>query len=134
MEDGAQMISESLEISRNTVNSFLGQDDYFCNCVAWSKTPELLESTVVSSNAKVLIASLGRDFEVEPYVGQKHLVGQNVEINCVPPVGKPTPKISWLKDDMPIEPENDPNIILNYEGNLIIKAARLRDSGTRYKL
>merc|ERR1719281_600421 len=30
---------------------------------------------------------------------------------------------------MPIEPDKDPNIILNYEGNLIIKAARLRDSG-----
>lgn len=125
MEDGVQMISGSLDIRKNTVESYLGPD-YFCNCVAWARDDA---APVSSSNAKVRIAYLKNEFLVPPYVDGRHLVGQNVEINCVPPEGQPKPKISWLKNDMPIEPDKDPNIILNYEGNLIIKAARLRDSG-----
>ena len=130
MENGVQMISESLEIRRSAVEQYLGPQDYFCNCVAWDKgSQDPQHSTIVSSNAIVRIAYLKQAFQAEPYVGQSHLVGQNVEINCVPPEGQPKPTISWLKDNMPIEPDKDPNIILNYEGNLIIKAARLRDSG-----
>ena len=68
-------------------------------------------------------------FKAQPFVSEAHSVGEDVEVNCVPPEGVPKPKISWLKDDMPIEPEKDDNLILNYEGNLIIKAARWRDSG-----
>ena len=125
MEDGVQMISGSLDIRKNTVEQYLGPD-YFCNCVAWARDDG---APVSSSNAKVRIAYLKNEFLVSPYVDGGHLVGQNVKINCVPPDGQPKPKISWLKNNMPIEPEKDSNIILNFENSLIIKAALERDSG-----
>lgn len=47
----------------------------------------------------------------------------------MPPDGLPAPKISWLKDGNLI-PTDGTNTLINYNGNLIIRAARLQDSGT----
>ena len=64
----------------------------------------------------------------EPY-DKNEQVGQSVELVCVPPDGLPAPKISWLKDGNLI-PTDGTNTLINYNGNLIIRAARLQDSGT----
>ena len=63
----------------------------------------------------------------EPY-DKNEQVGQSVELVCVPPDGLPAPKISWLKDGNLI-PTDGTNTLINYNGNLIIRAARLQDSG-----
>ena len=64
-ENGIQMIQESLEIRRSTVEQYLGPDDYFCNCVAWANDGD--GSTVVSSSAKVKIAFLKQNFQVREF-------------------------------------------------------------------
>ena len=63
----------------------------------------------------------------EPY-DKNEQVGKSVELVCVPPDGLPAPKISWLKDGNLI-PTDGTNTLINYNGNLIIRAARLQDSG-----
>ena len=65
----------------------------------------------------------------EPY-DKNEQVGKSVELVCVPPDGLPAPKISWLKDGNLI-PTDGTNTLINYNGNLIIRAARLQDSGIK---
>lgn len=51
---------------------------------------------------------------------------RNVELRCLPPEGVPPPRVYWLRNNVPIEPDN--NMIVSSEGNLLIGQARLQDT------
>uniref|UniRef100_A0AC34GPA7 Ig-like domain-containing protein n=1 Tax=Panagrolaimus sp. ES5 TaxID=591445 RepID=A0AC34GPA7_9BILA len=55
--------------------------------------------------------------------------GRTVQLMCTPPDADPKAEIIWLKDGHEIIPNDDPNLIIANDGNLIISAPRLIDSG-----
>ena len=147
---------------KEKVEAHLGEKDYYCNCVAgnskgvlahskngyiriaYFKTEFRLVFKMICSPAPSLIfhgvvigwpikrgVILKTILSEEPY-DKNEEIGGSVELVCVPPDGLPTPKISWLKDGNLI-PTDGTNTLINYNGNLIIRAARLQDSG-KYRL
>lgn len=48
------------------------------------------------------------------------------EMRCHPPVGVPPPRVYWLRNGAPLEP--DTNIIVSSEGHLLVSQARLQDT------
>jgi len=122
-DNGVEHVSGSIKIKKEKVEAHLGEKDYYCNCVAGNSKGVLAHS----KNADIRIAYFKTEFSEEPY-DKNEQVGQSVELVCVPPDGLPAPKISWLKDGNLI-PTDGTNTLINYNGNLIIRAARLQDSG-----
>ena len=72
-------------------------------------------------------ADLKKHFEVPPY-SQQVSRGDQVQIRCHPPKGRPAPRISWMQNDRLIDAKNDQNFIVTGEGHLIVVAARLTDN------
>ena len=115
---------------RDQVEEYFGE--YHCECVAWSKT-----ESAKSGLALVTSAFLKKEFETPPYSDQTR-VGQQLEVRCHPPKGKPRPKVYWLKDGVRLLPDAEPgddtnnmnnHHIVTQEGHLILVAARLEDAG-----
>jgi len=126
-EGGIKHVSLSATISKSKVTGFFYSDneDFRCNCVAYA---EDTGEPVHSRSATIKIAFLKSDFEEEPH-NENKVVGEPIEINCVPPAGEPKPKVSWLKDGQLIDPNDDRNLMIDYKGSLVIRAAKLRDAG-----
>lgn len=124
-DDGVKHVSSSATIKKSKVLEFLAAGPFTCSCVAYgdaSGTP------VHSKAASIQIAYLKSDFEEEPH-NENKLVGESIEINCVAPAGAPKPKVSWLKDGQLLDPDEEGNIMIDYKGSLVIRVARLKDSG-----
>ncbi|CBY12551.1 unnamed protein product [Oikopleura dioica] len=69
--------------------------------------------------------SKSKPFPTKPYFS----VGENIQLHCVPPKGLPAPRITWIKNGKILDPNRDKNLIINYDNDLIVKAARYSDSG-----
>lgn len=54
-------------------------------------------------------------------------IGHQTELRCVPPVGLPPPRISWLRNGQPLQ--TDTSILVTSEGHLLISQARVQDTG-----
>lgn len=78
-------------------------------------------------NVRLLIdfADLKKPFTSVPYSVSVE-TDRNVELRCLPPDGVPPPRVYWLRNNVPIEPDN--NMIVSSEGNLLIGQARLQDT------
>ena len=126
-DGGIKHVSLSATISKSKVTGFFYSDneDFRCNCVAYA---EDTGEPVHSRSATIKIAFLKSDFEEEPH-NENKVVGEPIEINCVPPAGEPKPKVSWLKDGQLIDPNDDKNLMIDYKGSLVVRAAKLRDAG-----
>ncbi|CAG0881635.1 unnamed protein product [Darwinula stevensoni] len=71
---------------------------------------------------------LRKHFVEHPYSKSVEVASQ-AELRCMPPEGVPLPRVAWLKDDLPVEVEREPNLIVSSEGNLLFSQARVSDSG-----
>ncbi|XP_078489120.1 netrin receptor UNC5B-like [Ciona intestinalis] len=122
-ETGKTITTISIEVTRNTLDSFFAPYTYWCQCVAWSGAGE-----VKSRRALVKLAFLRRNFEQEP-MADRVAVGDEYKLQCKPPAGQPKPIVEWLKNDQPLTSSKNSNFLVTEDGDLIIQTRNVGDSG-----
>nr|KAG5709520.1 hypothetical protein BaRGS_023202 [Batillaria attramentaria] len=126
---GRKTLQSSIEVTREEVDDYYGEDGYWCECYAWntvqgSSNPQHVKST----RAQIEVAHLKRRFQRIP-MSTRVPVEATAELQCLPPEGRPLPTVFWLKDNVELDVQKDINFIISSEGSLIINQARLQDSG-----
>ncbi|XP_076459267.1 netrin receptor UNC5C-like isoform X2 [Babylonia areolata] len=126
---GRKTLQSSVQVTRDEVEDYYGDDGYWCQCFAWNNVQGATNpQRVGSAKAHIQVAYLKKRFQRIP-MSSRVAAQATVTLQCLPPEGKPLPTVFWLKDNVELKVHRDYNLIISSEGSLIINQARLQDSG-----
>nr|KAF6404011.1 roundabout guidance receptor 4 [Molossus molossus] len=83
--------------------------------------------TAVSRSARLSVAVLQKDFQLQPQ-DTVATVGEQVVLECGPPWGHPEPTVSWWKDGKPLALQPGRHMVSR--GSLLVGKAEKSDAGT----
>ncbi|XP_076172682.1 netrin receptor UNC5C isoform X4 [Ptiloglossa arizonensis] len=115
---GTRIVDCELNVTRDHIEEYFGRDKFKCECVAWSGSGQ-----IKSQPATVDVAYLKKQFESPPYSVSVE-AGQSTELRCLPPVGVPSPRVYWLRNNVPVDTESD-TLLVSSEGHLLVGQAKL---------
>ncbi|XP_017780266.1 PREDICTED: netrin receptor UNC5C isoform X2 [Nicrophorus vespilloides] len=118
---GVRFVEAEANVTRDMVEEFFGKEKFKCECHAWNG-----RGTIKSQPAAVEVAYLKKHFELSP-VSTKVEIHHQTELRCTPPVGRPIPRVYWLRGGQPLQ--SDTAVIVTSEGHLLIGQARTQDTG-----
>ncbi|KAI1230052.1 Netrin receptor UNC5D, partial [Lamprotornis superbus] len=152
---GLKVREVSINVTRQQVEDFHGPEDYWCQCVAWSHlgTSKSRKASVRIAYLRKNFEQdpQGKEVPIEGMIvlhcrppegvpaaelfsvssQRKHFPiqltrsqGACSTFSCAPPC-----QVEWLKNEEPIDSSLDENIDTRADHNLIIRQARLSDSG-----
>nr|XP_053643915.1 roundabout homolog 2-like [Cherax quadricarinatus] len=81
-----------------------------------------------SHNATLTVAMLAYEFQSQAEPVMKARIGDSVCLHCQPPLGTPSPELTWLKDGRQMS--NSSRISITQTGELVINQAIQEDSAT----
>ncbi|XP_076282804.1 netrin receptor UNC5C isoform X3 [Lasioglossum baleicum] len=115
---GTRIVDCELNVTRDHIEEYFGRDKFKCECIAWSGSGQ-----IKSQPATVDVAYLKKQFESPPYSVSVE-AGQSTELRCLPPVGIPSPRVYWLRNNVPVDIESD-TLLVSSEGHLLVGQAKL---------
>ncbi|XP_076228711.1 netrin receptor UNC5C isoform X3 [Nomia melanderi] len=115
---GTRIVDCELNVTRDHIEEYFGRDKFKCECIAWSGSGQ-----IKSQPATVDVAYLKKQFESPPYSVSVE-AGQSTELRCLPPVGIPSPRVYWLRNNVPVDTESD-TLLVSSEGHLLVGQAKL---------
>ncbi|XP_062950215.1 roundabout homolog 4 isoform X2 [Cynocephalus volans] len=83
--------------------------------------------TAVSRGARLSVAVLREDFQIQPH-DTVAVLGEQVILECGPPWGYPEPTVSWWKDGKPLALQPGRHTVSR--GSLLMARAKKSDAGT----
>ncbi|XP_063981809.1 netrin receptor UNC5C isoform X2 [Diachasmimorpha longicaudata] len=121
---GTRIVDAEVNITRDSIEEYFGNDKYRCECIAWAGT-----GSITSQPAVIDVAYLKKQFESPPYSVSVE-DGQSTELRCLPPPGVPTPRVYWMRNGVVInggeeKSELGNSILISSEGHLMIGQAKL---------
>ncbi|CAF3795801.1 unnamed protein product [Rotaria sordida] len=119
-DKGNVIIITTIQLKSEQIES----NTYKCFCQAWSATG----GTLKSRTATIELAYLDKIFEWEP-LRTDSIINKSAELRCRPPSGNPYPKVTWLKDNQPVEINRNGRFILSNENSLLIAQVKKSDAG-----
>ncbi|XP_067654889.1 hemicentin-1-like isoform X2 [Haliotis asinina] len=125
-ETRKKILERTITVDRKAVD---GNDNYTCQCSAWYADAVKQGWSMLNMPTKVEIAYLKKRFQTDPKKSQTVDAGSTVELACQPPVGNPTPTVSWLFNGDVVDDTEDDNIMVSSDGSLTISEARMTDDG-----
>ncbi|XP_045470245.1 netrin receptor UNC5B [Harmonia axyridis] len=120
-QTGVRIVEAEINITRDMVEEFFGNEKFKCECHAWSG-----RGSIKSQPAIVDVAYLKKQFDVNPESTRVE-IGHQMELRCVAPMGMPPPRIYWLRGGQPLQ--SDTTMLVSSEGQLLISQARPQDTG-----
>ncbi|XP_012272459.1 netrin receptor UNC5C [Orussus abietinus] len=122
---GTRIVEAELNVTRNIVEEYFVKEGFKCECVAWSGSGQIR-----GQPAAVEVAYLKKHFISPPYSVAVE-AGRGTELQCVPPLGVPAPRLSWLRNGAPLEPSTAPEknaeegsrLRVSAEGHLLLEQA-----------
>uniref|UniRef100_W8AYM5 Netrin receptor UNC5 n=2 Tax=Ceratitis capitata TaxID=7213 RepID=W8AYM5_CERCA len=119
---GVHVEEVTATIHRDLVDEYFGKGPFKCECHAWSS-----RGVAKSQSATISIAYVRKHFATSP-TSLKVELGTKAELHCEPPGGYPEPKITWFKNNSPIQKDNDHGILVSTDDMTItFDAVSLQD-------
>ncbi|XP_045446045.1 netrin receptor UNC5C-like [Melitaea cinxia] len=118
-QSGVRIVEAECNVTRDHLEEYFGEDKFSCTCHAWSSRGDIR-----SQPAIVELSYIKKQFILSPSPTSVE-EGSPASLRCSPPAAVPPPRVTWLKNGLPLQ--QDHNVLISAEGNLLVTRATLQD-------